>query len=522
MNHNVAALAGSVCLALCSLPLAAAEGPRQQGPKPGYSLAMCSNGNFYGFPDYPVKMLDAGARMCRLDFTFSMVRRRPGNDPEQWDWSHVERLRAVKKKHPELECLMLLGYSLPWAEDEKTRDPKPLPKNALPPINGPQAGIDVRPVEDPRNLYGHYVYEIVRRYKDLAKHWESWNEPDLPGRHFWKLGGKEFFKYQRVCYLAAKKADPECKVLFAGLCYGTIEGYLAAHKLKAPTPWPPKECFFEEYLKECVKDPEAKQNHYYFDIMSQHSYSRASDAYDYVAIDNKLMQDYLGEVKPTWMTECGVTDTRDTKPGDVFACSPAEYCDYILQSFAWAKMAGVEKLFHFQLDNSNGHGLYTGLMADLGQPKPALTAYRDVLARELATARFIRQLHGSKGVDFLAGNSAFQPTWKAGYNLFEFQSGDGRRRVLIAFADTDGPVSGLTSTSKSVTARIPATKAKATRITRDNQRTEIAAAGGFYEVRLDGATNTGGWPAVKDSKEGKALGVPEHLVGGATIVLVEE
>jgi len=489
-------------LGLGSLALAAAEAP------PQHSLAMCSNGQFLTNPDYPAKMVDAGARMCRLDFTFPSIRRRPGNDPDLWDWSALERLRALRAKHPEMEYLMLLGYGIPWAEDEATRGPNPPPKDAASPINGPQAGIDVRPVNDPRNLYGHYVYETVRRYKDVARHWESWNEPDLPGHHFWKLGGKEFFKYQRVCYLAAKKADPDCKVLFAGLCYGTAEGYLAAHRLKAPTPWPPKECFLEEYLKECVKDPEAKRHGYYFDIMSQHTYSRASDAYDYVAIDRKLMQDYLGEVKPIWITECGATDTRDVKPGDAFALSSAEYGDYLLQSFAWAKMAGVERLFHFQLDNSNGHGLYKGM---LGDPKPALTTYRDVLAKELATATFVRQHHGTQGVDFLAGNSAFQPTWKAGYNLFEFRSTEGKR-VLVAFADTD----------KSVTMKVPATKAKATQITRDNQRTEVAATGGFYQITLAGATSVGGWPSVKDSPQGKALGAPEHLVGGATLLLVEE
>ena len=63
--------------------------------------------------------------------------------------------------------------------------------------------------------------------------------------------------------------------------------------------------FFEEYLQECVKDPEAKKNHYYFDIMNQHTYSRATDMYDYVAVLRKLMQQYLGEQKPVWITECG-------------------------------------------------------------------------------------------------------------------------------------------------------------------------------------------------------------------------
>jgi len=464
---------------------------------------MCSNGNFLTNPEYPAKMLDAGARMSRVDISFVGVRPQPGNDPSKWNWTPMEQLRGLRTKFPDLEHLVVLGYGSAWSEDERTKPAKPYEGAA--PINCPQAGIQVMPAEDPKNLYGHYVYEMVKRYKDVVKHWESWNEPDLPGGHFFKGSGKDFFPYQKACYLAAKQADPECTVLFAGLCYGTIEGYLATHDLKPPTPYPPKVCFFEDYLKECAKDPDAKRHGYYFDVMNQHSYTRASDLFDYVAINNKLMQDYLGEVKPTWITEMGITDTG--KPG--FDGTPAEYCDYVLQSFAWGKLSGVEKFFHFQLDNSNGCGLYQGM---LGEPKPVLFTYRDVLAKEFADATFVKQLHGSQGVGLLAGNSPYDPKWKAGHCLFEFRRRIDQARILMAFADT----------SKEVELKISATKSKATLITRDNQRREIEARDGFYEIKLPGATNVGGWPSYKDNKEATALGQPEHLVGGATMVIIEK
>jgi hypothetical protein len=31
-----------------------------------------------------------------------------------------------------------------------------------------------------------------------------------------------------------------------------------------------------------------------------------------------------------------------------------------------------------------------------------------------------------------------------------------------------------------------------------------------------------GWPAIKDNKAAEALGQPEHLVGGPTVVIVEQ
>jgi len=488
------ALSALITLAF-GVALAAEENP---GGRQVYPFAMCSNGNLLTNPEYPVKMLDAGARVVRLDLCFPSVRRQPGDNPDQWNWEPLEKARQMCKQNPDLRVLDILGYGTEWAEDERFKQaPGGVPSH-------PQRGISVLPVTDPKNLYGHFVYETVKRYKDVIHLWESWNEPDLPGAYFFKGTGRDFFPYQKACYLAAKQADPECEVLFAGLCYASVEGYLAAHNLKAPTPYPPKECFFEEYLKECVKDPDAKKNHYYFDAMNQHSYSRASDVYDYAAIDARLMQDYLGEVKPIWITEMGIVDK-----GGPFGCTPQEYCDYQLQAFAWGKLAGVECFFHFQLDNSNGHGLYTGM---LGEPKPVLATYRDVLLREFAGARFVRQLHGTKGVDFLAGHSAFDPAWKAGYDLFEFQRLDGKARILMAFADTE----------KAVDVKIPAVKARATLITRDNQRREITARDGNYEVTLPGATNVGGWPAFGDNKDAVALGQPEHLIGGATIVIVEE
>lgn len=480
---------------------AAQAGPTQAPQSNLYPFAMCSNGNMMNNPAYAPAMLNAGAKMCRVDMSFSSVRATEESDPEKWNWKDITAVRALRTKNPDLEFLPILGYGASWAVDAKYKG-----LDGLTSINSPQTGINIMPADDPKNLYGHHVYEMVKRNKDIVTYWESWNEPDLPGYAFFRGSGKDFFAYQKACYLAAKKADPKCKVLFAGLSFASPEGYLATHKLQPPTPYPPKECFFEDYLRECVKDPDAKKNNYYFDIMNQHSYSRASDLYDYATILNTLMMDYLGEVKPIWITEMGITDGG----AGGFGGTADDYCDYILQSYAWGKFAGIERFFHFQLDNSNGHGLYKGM---LGEPKPALTTYRDVLVKEFADTKFVKQLHGSKGVDFLAGNSAFKPTWKAGYNAFEFQSNDGKKRVVIAFADTN----------KAVEVKFPATKGKnAVLIDRHNTRTPLTATDGIYTLTLPGAENEAGWPSFKDNKDAVALGEPEHLVGGPTQVIVEE
>jgi len=398
-------------------------------PPPPYPFAMVSNGNFLTNGDYPPAVLDAGARMVRLDLCFSMVRAQPGDDPSAWAWQPLEQVKQVRAATPQIEALALLGYCPAWAGE-----PKWQPK--APEISNIPRGLDVTPVTDPKNLYGHFVYQEVQRYKNVIHDWESWNEPDLPGQAFFKGTGADFFPIQKTCYLAAKAADPACRVLFAGMCYGSVEGYVTTHHLSPLSPNPVPACFLEDYLKECARDPDAKKNHYYFDVLSQHSYSRATDLYDYVAVDCKLLADYLGEdakTKPVWVTEMGFPDA-----GGVFGGTPDEYCDYILQSFAWGKLAGVQRFFHFQLDNSNGHGLYDGM---LGKPKPALITYRDVLTREFAGVTTVTQLHGRPGVGFLEGNSPYKPAWKSGYDAFEFQTPPGAASAVSSWRS---PIPGRT------------------------------------------------------------------------------
>jgi Glycosyl hydrolase catalytic core len=463
------------------------------GVKP-YPLAMCSNPQIFANPIYVPKILDAGARMVRIDFSFRSIRPNEGLDPSKWNWQDLEKARGLREKYPALDWLVLFGYGAAWAQDPKFVN---YPGD---PAAGGEKGVNIMPAESPNNLYGNYVYETVRRYKDVMHCYESWNEPDLPGHAFFKGNGKDFFPYQRACYLAAKKADPTCTVLFAGQTFANVEGYMHAHGLKPPTIAPAAASFFEEYLQECVKDPNARANNYYFDVMNQHSYSRATDLFDYVDVDRKLMDTYLHVQKPVWITEYGFP----VAPGSAWGGTEDEYCDYLLQAFAWGKLSGVERFFQFQLDNSNQQGLYDGL---LGNARPALYTFRNIIAKDLSDVDLVAQLHGNRGVGFLAGNSPFHPTWQQGYDLFEFKSRTGER-ILMAFTDT----------SKKVEISVPAKKPSAVLVDRRGNRSTINAVNGAYKLTLAGATNIGGFPV---DPKCKYLGQPEHLVGGATQVIIE-
>ncbi|HEY3332626.1 MAG TPA: hypothetical protein VGK19_21525 [Capsulimonadaceae bacterium] len=465
-----------------------------------YPFGMCSNGNIRTNPEYAPAMLDAGARMVRADFTFGTIRPTSDPNPDNWNWKTLDEAAEVHRQYPKLEWLGLLGFGADWARASKVETKR---QSA---INAPQAGIEIMPVDDPRNYFGQYVYETVRRYKGLIHVWESWNEPDLPGGHYFIGNGADFLPYQKACYLAAKKADPTCKVLFASMTYANVEGYLNLHHLKVPSPYPPTSCFFEEYLKAAAKDPDARKNNYYFDIMNQHSYSRATDLYDYAEINKKMMRDYIGTEMPIWITEMGIRDNSTPEKPQILGCTPDEYGDYLLQSYAWGTLGGVSKFFHFQLDNSNGHGLYVRVPIE---PKPALAAYK-LLTSEFANATLLGQRHGHAGVGFLQGNSAYDPSWRTGYDLFEFEDLVANKRLWMAFTDDTGKVA----------IKIPAKGNTAVLIDRTGKRRPLTPTGGQYSVTLEGATNIAGWPA-GDNPAAKALGSPEHLVGGSTVIVEE-
>jgi hypothetical protein len=146
----------------------------------------------------------------------------------------------------------------------------------------------------------------------------------------------------------------------------------------------------------------------------------------------------------------------------------------------------------------------------LGPAKPAFTTYK-MMTHELNGAEFVAQLHGHPGVGFLEGNSPYQPSWTTGYNLFELKSGDGKKRILIAFTDTNKPID----------IKIPAKRESAILFDRLGNRRVINSANSFYQLHLPGATNVAGFPVDPDPRA-KAMGAPEHLVGGATQIVVEQ
>lgn len=105
--------------------------------------------------------------------------------------------------------------------------------------------------------WSNYVTDVVTRYKGRVQRFEMWNEPNLP--EYWRPGPspKEYAPLLKAGYDAAKAADPNSTVVFAGLSRNHV-GYL--------------ETFYRE-VDALYGASTAAQSDYYFDVLGVHPYS---------------------------------------------------------------------------------------------------------------------------------------------------------------------------------------------------------------------------------------------------------
>lgn len=60
-----------------------------------------------------------------------------------------------------------------------------------------------------------HVEQVVARFRDRVHVWEIWNEPDI--EEFWTGSAEEYVELLKHAYAGAKRADPGCLVMSAGL-----------------------------------------------------------------------------------------------------------------------------------------------------------------------------------------------------------------------------------------------------------------------------------------------------------------
>lgn len=382
---------------------------------------------------------------------------------------------------------------------------------------------------NPNNRWARFVHEIVNRYKPggtLAQarnwpagqgitHWEMWNEPDY--HIFWDSSLADYARLLKVGYLAAKQADNTAVVLFGGLANnGNLN-------------------FYEDVLAIYDNDPLAPAHGYFHDIFVTHSYSYAWQSWYHVYRSRGPMNRRNLD-KPIWLNESGVPAWNDY-PGPVWdsqsglRATVQEQANFILQSAMYARFAGADAIFHFQLyDGCGNQPAYTNFPPHNGElcdsngklisdpskpcagdanglfsnpsdaicfaqhptpesPRPSFTAYK-LLTTYLQDIEPLWRLRPG-GED---PNNGPQ-------ELIAFYQPHQGKRVIGMWARDNRPQ----------TAVIPATAGQALLLHADGSQRIIYPENGAYRIALPGATNR------------NAFWDPNlYMIGGETRILIED
>lgn len=149
-----------------------------------------------------------GARVTRNMETFAWRTVEP--EKGKWTWDITDEY-VEECKENNVDILAVLGKPSRWATQEPSAD-------EFATINGISQSPDrwnIKSIDE----WSEYVYQTVSRYKDYVKHWEIINEVNFhpPALAAAFLGTTEdYLVLLKAAYEAAKKADPDCKILTSG------------------------------------------------------------------------------------------------------------------------------------------------------------------------------------------------------------------------------------------------------------------------------------------------------------------
>ncbi len=207
------------------------------------------------FPKNLDLMRAGGLGWMRSDFYWTLIEKKQGN----WDYSQYDKIVEEAGKR-NIQILGILGYSVPWAQ---------------PAYNYPEK-------------WTEYVTRTVSRYKGRVNYWEVWNEENI--QSFWKKkpDPEEYTRFLKITAEAARKANPDAKILLGGT---------------AGIPY--------KYIEDCLKAGAGQ----WFDIMNIHPYRNVMNTnfsihqfYDDIAKIRSLLTQYKVGGHPIWITEMGWSD----------------------------------------------------------------------------------------------------------------------------------------------------------------------------------------------------------------------
>lgn len=217
-------------------------------------------------------MQDAGVQVARMNFNWDMLN--PTRD--EWKFEDYDNVVKIARAH-DLEILGVLAYSSWWASSaQDSQDWR------------------VRLYSEPLNDYdfARYTYAVVNHFKKEARVWQIWNEPNT--QDFWKPqpNPARYVSLLQEAYLAAKYADPNAIIVFAGLNGNGIDGNDDA-----------------QLTSDFLQTTYAAGARGYFDVMAIHPFMLPNSGIETlrakISATRELMNKHGDENIPLWLTEIG-------------------------------------------------------------------------------------------------------------------------------------------------------------------------------------------------------------------------
>lgn len=282
-------------------------------------------------------MKEAGVSWVRMDFLWEEIESENG----KFKFDKYDELVNLLSRN-NINILAILDYSADWA--------KSCPEWNCPPKEN--------------QLFVNYAVRVIEHYKDKIKYWEIWNEPDSGTYWTSQDGLKSYCALLKEVYIAAKKADPDCKILNGGLA----NGLASVNKLY---------------------DNGAKN---YFDILNIHIFESPLNpgsikrVIAYPQLAYKVMSRNGDSHKKIWVTEIGCPGVkRGQKVNNWWmGKNPTEdqQAQWVKEVYSQLlKISSAEKIFWAFFRDCKGHwdnGVdYFGLVRWDFSKKPSLKSYQE-------------------------------------------------------------------------------------------------------------------------------------------------
>jgi polysaccharide biosynthesis protein PslG len=309
-------------------------------------------------PVFYDRLTGMGGNVLREDVNWPQVE--PTNDA--WSWGYLDS--EINAAPPGVGVILMFLNSPNWVRD-------PLANLAACPA-GNAGSCRMPPAVTKLNEWQEFVRETVSRYSSRVVAVEIWNEPNL--KSFWRPNGNEPARWAGLIQTAAQavaEVDPSIPIISGGLGNGNISTDPNVGMMQGP------------YLDAASASPGFAG---FVDGIGIHPYAGQVDPdspgnrYTATLSEIRSVRDVRDPGKPLWATETGYYTTGP------YPVTEVQQRDWLMQIYDELLTAPdveamiVHALFDPVWVTNNPAESSFGIVRANNQPKPAWTAFHDLLA----------------------------------------------------------------------------------------------------------------------------------------------